>query len=434
MTPVTAPRRRPPAWRALVPAGLALLTLGLAACGGGTTGRPAASPATTTTPATGTPAASTPATGPTGSTSASPTAAGTPSLPAVLPATSCRLRVDAMTPTERAGELVMVGHQVGSDPAATGRLVAAQHLGSVILMGNTTGGVHGVRAMTDAIRAAAGPAGGGLLVTVDQEGGQVKRLSGDGFSPMPAAAVQGTWSAATLTAAARSWGQEMRAAGIDVDLAPVADVVPADRVAVNEPIAKWGRGFGSDPSAVSAHVGAFVTGLRSGGTGTAVKHFPGLGQVVGNTDFATDVVDDRTTRHDPLLEPFAAGIGAGTDMVMVSSARYTRIDAANPALWSSTVISGMLRGDLGWQGVVASDDLGVAAQVRSVAPGERAVRFIEAGGDIAVTVDPSLAADMAAGIAAAAEQDPAFDRKVRASALRVLDLKAQRHLSGCTAD
>ena len=80
-----------------------------------------------------------------------------------------------------------------------------------------------------------------------------------------------------------------------------------------------------------------------------------------------------------------------------------------------------------------SDDLGVAAQVQSVDPGERAVRFVKAGGDIAITVDPALAADMVTGIVEAARKNPAVDAKVRASALRVLELKSERGLAGCAA-
>ncbi|SDB80248.1 beta-N-acetylhexosaminidase [Raineyella antarctica] len=416
--------RTPLRHRTVLAAGLAVLALSLAACGPRSatpTASATAGPGSTTAPtATTTPApASTPgSTGPDG-------------VPPVIRADSCRLRVDAMTPAERAGQLVMVGHQVGEDPAATAALVKRQDLGSVILMGTSKAGVTSVRQMTDAIRAGAGR--DGLVVAVDQEGGQVRRLSGTGFTAMPSAADQGKLSTTRLADDARTWGKELHRAGIDVDLAPVADVVPADRVAVNEPIARYGRGFGSDPAAVSGSVRAFVSGLRSGGTGTAVKHFPGLGQVVGNTDFATGVTDDRTVRHDPLLAPFGAAIGAGTDMVMISSARYTRIDAQQPALWSPVVIGQMLRGDLGWHGVVVSDDLGVAAQVQSVAPGERAVRFVRAGGDIAITVDPTLADDMVTGLADTAAHDPAFDRQVRDSALRVLEMKAGRGLAGCSA-
>ncbi len=392
----------------LAPAGLALVALSLTVSACAPTDRTAGPSPTATQAAT--------------------TASGTPA----TPAGSCEVRVDRMTPAERAGQLVMVGHQNGEDPAATRTLVERHDLGSVILMGNSTAGVDQVRQMTDDLRPDEETGRNGVLIAVDQEGGQVRRLSGPGFTAMPSARDQGRMASEDLGAAAQTWGEDLHRAGVDIDLAPVADVVPPDLVDVNEPVAKWGRGFGSDPDAVSTSVTAFVTGLREGGTGTAVKHFPGLGQVVGNTDFASGVTDERTTRDDPLLQPFAAGIAAGTDMVMISSANYPRIDPERAAIWSPTVITGMLRGDLGWQGVVVSDDLGVAAQVQSVAPGERAVRFIDAGGDIAITVDPALAGDMVDGIVERAEQDPAFDAKVRAAAGRVIDLKASRGLADCS--
>jgi len=373
----------------------------------------------------------TPAAGPSTPTAA-PTSGSAVDTPAPT-ATSCREAVAALSPAEQAGQLVMVGHYLDDDPAATGQLVADHHLGAVILMGNTDVGVAGVRRVTDGIRAAAGDGGDQLLVAVDQEGGQVRRLRGEGFSAMPSAAEQAAAGADALRGDAQTWGKELAAAGVDVDLAPVADVVPADQEATNEPIARWGRGFGSDPTAVAADVTAFIGGMRAGGTATAVKHFPGLGRVTGNTDFATGVTDDRTTRKDPLLAPFRAGIAAGTDMVMISSAHYSRIDPDRPAIWSDTIIDGMLRGDLGWTGVVVSDDLGVAAQVRSVEPADRAIRFVQAGGDIAVTVDPSLASAMVDGLAAKADADPAFADRLTASAARVLGLKATRGTGICAA-
>lgn len=412
---------RSPLRRALLSVGLAVAAIGLASCAGSTGPSPTAVPTPSGPTTAGSASASVPA---------SPS--GAPAVPSVLPADSCRLAVDAMTPAQQAGQLVMVGYDLRNDntPAA-GELLRSQRLGGVLLMNTTDGGVTQVRSVTDALRRAAGTDTPGLLIAADQEGGQVKRLSGPGFATMPSAAEQGRMSTATLAASARQWGADLHRAGVDVDLAPVADVVPPDLASVNQPIARYGRGFGHDPATVSSHVAAFVTGMRDGGTATAVKHFPGLGQVVGNTDVTNDVTDTRTTRHDPLLAPFAAGIGAGTDMVMVSSARYTRIDPTHPALWSSVVIEDMLRGDLGWQGVVISDDLGVAAQVASVPAGERAVRFVDAGGDIAVTVDPKLADDMAGALADRAGADPAFAAKVRAATVRVLDLKAHRHLASC---
>ena len=119
--------------------------------------------------------------------------------------------------------------------------------------------------------------------------------------------------------------------------------------------------------------------MSASGVATTAKHFPGLGRVVGNTDFSAGVVDAVTTANDPYLGSFRAAIGAGVPFVMVALATYTRIDPAHLAAFSPLVIGGLLRGDLGFRGVVMSDDLGATAAVASMLPGQRALSFLLAG-------------------------------------------------------
>jgi len=311
-------------------------------------------------------------------------------------------------------------------------LLTEQRVGSVILMGNTSASVRGVRDVTDTVRSAARqPDGVGVMVGVDQEGGQVRRLRGSGFSEMPSAATQATWSDATLTSRTTRWADELGQAGVDADFAPVADVVPASVGDRNRPIGAIDRGYGADPEVVGDKVAAFVQGMHAGDQAVAVKHFPGLGRVTGNTDFARKVVDSSTTRDDPLLGGFDAGQDAGADMIMVSTAYYTKIDADSPAAFSSTVITGMLRQDRDYDGVVVSDDLGVAQAVSDLEPGDRAIRFLAAGGDLVINVDPSTTDDMVRAVTAEARSDPAFAERVRASAGRVLTMKGAYGLARC---
>lgn len=325
----------------------------------------------------------------------------------------------------------MVGVASTGATASQLQVIADVHAGSVIMMGNTSAGVAGVRKVTDRLRAADPSSPTQILVATDQEGGLVRRLRGSGFSEMPSAATQATWSDATLRTRAEMWARELAAAGVNTPLGPVADVVPAEIGDRNEPIGANNRGYGSTPQQVSAKVAAVVQGFRAGGMATSVKHFPGIGRVVGNTDFGTNIKDGTTTRTDPLLAPFRAGIAAGTDMVMIGTVIYTRIDAKNPAAFSRTVITDMLRGDFGWQGVVISDDLGVATQVAFLSPGARAVAFLRAGGDLAINVDPATARTMAAAIAAEAAKDPAFAAELKVKAERVLRMKQARGLRAC---
>jgi beta-N-acetylhexosaminidase len=175
---------------------------------------------------------------------------------------------------------------------------------------------------------------------------------------------------------------------------------------------------------------AFIAGMREAGIATTAKHFPGLGRVTGHTDFTANVDDFVTTRTDPFLEPFAQAVKARVPFVMVSLATYERIDPAHLAVFSPTVIDGMLRGDLAYHGVVISDALGAAA-VASIPPGTRAVDFLNAGGDMIVVNQLSPAIEMAKAIALHASANPAFRKHVDGAALRVLRAKHAAGLLPC---
>src|SRR5690606_13595459 len=134
---------------------------------------------------------------------------------------------------------------------------------------------------------------------------------------------QAQQSPAELTAAAAGWGEEIAAAGVNLNLAPVADTVPDEIGTANEPIGRWGRQLGSDPAVLGEYVAAFLEGMSQAGVEGIVKHFPGLGRVTGNTDFTAEGIEDTVaTVDDPFLDPFVAGLEAGASMVMMSSALY----------------------------------------------------------------------------------------------------------------
>ena len=135
-----------------------------------------------------------------------------------------------------------------------------------------------------------------------------------------------------------------------------------------------------------------------------------------------------TTRDDSYLEPFARSITAGVPFVMMSTAYYSRIDSGRPAAFSPIVIGEMLRGDLGFDGVVISDDLGGARQVAAWSPGQRALRFIDAGGDLVLTVDPTVLPAMYRAVLTRARKDAVFRARVDASATRVLRAKQAQGL------
>ncbi len=337
-----------------------------------------------------------------------------------------------MSRSERVGALFMVGANSQSISSSELDRIQRLHLGSVILLGNTTAGRSSVKQLTDRVRERAGTVHGvSVLLAADQEGGLVQRLKGSGFESIPSAENQSGLSDSTLRSRAETWAEQLGEAGIDADLAPVADVVPTSMEGSNQPIGVLHRGYGPDPDTVANKVGAFVQGMHAGGIATSVKHFPGLGRVRGNTDTDTDVVDSVTTRHDADLAGFAAGIDRDTDMVMVSSAVYSKIDPDRPAAFSPTVLQGMIRSDLGFDGVIISDDL-IGKALTSVSMGRRATRFVDAGGDLAIVGDPGQVSAAVEAVRSEAGSSSSFDAKVTAAATRVLTMKARYGLADCS--
>jgi beta-N-acetylhexosaminidase len=369
-----------------------------------------------------------------------PTAASTPSLevqagPAVPsdPAAGCaQMTLDEMSLAQRVGQLFMVG--IGSTlDGAERSLIRDAHIGSVTFAARITAGRSFVAAQTAAVRSLATAAttdGVGFLIAANQEGGTVQALAGSGFSRIPSALAQGKLDLATHRERAAAWGEELRAAGVNVDLAPVGDIVPNAWKAINQPIGRLDREFGRGPSTVAGHVGSFIAGMDAARVLTAVKHFPGLGRVAGNTDFVAGVKDTLTMRDDRFLAPFRRAVHDDVAFVMISLAEYTRLDAGRLAAFSRPIITGILRGDLGFDGVVMSDDLSAAA-VRSIKPGARAIRWIKAGGDLIITTGLADTRTMAATLVAQAKAKPAFRGRVDRAALRVLRAKARLGLLPC---
>ena len=348
---------------------------------------------------------------------------------------SCTQQVrDGMTTAQRIGQLFLLGLADDRLGPAELRAIRDQHVGSVWFTTQTSIGVAAIRTIADAVQAQVSPASTadvGFFVAANQEGGLIQALAGPGFSTIPSALVQGAQPLSTLTADAMAWGRQLRAAGVNLDFAPVFDVVPPGADASNQPIGVLEREYGHDPLTAGSHAAAFIAGMTEAGVATTAKHFPGLGRVVGNTDVSAGVVDTVTTADDPYLASFRAAISAGVPFVMVALATYTRIDPAHVAAFSPLVIGGLLRGDLGFRGVVMSDDLGATAAVAAMPPGQRALDFLLAGGDFIVSKTAAATVAMAAALQARAAADPKVAARVDDAALRILEAKEAAGLLSC---
>jgi len=351
------------------------------------------------------------------------------------PAAVCvRSAVAAMSPAEQAGQLVMTATEL-SDADAQADAMTRNHIGSVFLHGRSSRSAAGLKKEIRRLPAvSAGPATIEPLVAIDQEGGAVQSLRGGAWDELDKASVQGTWSAGKLRRVTTAWSQDLAAAGISMDLAPVADTVPSGTAAQNPPIGVFGRQYGATAKSVATSIATVTDAMESAGVIATLKHFPGLGRVSANTDTTADVVDDETTTSAQDMLPFTAGIEAGAGAVMVSSATYPKIDPDHRAVFSSTVITDLLRGQLGFQGVVMTDDVGAATAVADVDPGQRATRFVAAGGDLVLTVDSSMAGTMMTALAKKARTSKAFAAKVEAALTRVLTLKQSAGLLTCDTD
>jgi beta-N-acetylhexosaminidase len=340
-----------------------------------------------------------------------------------------------LTLPQRVGQLFTLGLADDRLGPAERDAIRSHHVGSVWFTETTTEGVSAVGSVSTAVQALATHAatgGVGFFVAANQEGGEIQALRGDGFSTIPSAVSQGTLATSMLLADATTWGQELSAAGVNMDFAPVMDVVPPGTDAQNQPIGVLHREFGHDPGTVSTHGRAFIRGMSAAGIATTAKHFPGLGRVTGNTDDVAGVVDTVTTATDPSLRSFKAAVHVGVPFVMVALATYTQIDPAHLAVFSPTVMT-LLRDGMGFDGVIASDDLGAATAVADIPPARRALDFLSAGGDLIVskTAGPTIA--MADAVVARASSDPAFGAKVEDAVRHVLAAKDASGLLPCSA-
>ena len=280
------------------------------------------------------------------------------------------------------GEMLMLGFN-GATPDAAGVQGLARHLsagrvGGVCFLGHNTRSRAGIEGIAKAFHAAAGKST--PLVSVDQEGGAVQRLGArSGYDAIPAAqAVAARNTPEQAFAVYRRMARVLRAAGFNLNLAPVVDLGFEAR---NPVIAKWGRAYGPDGAIVAQYAAAFVQSHRAERVLTAVKHFPGHGSTLG--DSHEKPIDLTPTWRPDELEPFRRMARSGAlDIVMGGHLSHAKLTGGEPATLSRLAIEGVLRRDLGYQGAVMTDDLDMAAIRSSYSLTEAVVRAIAAGNDI----------------------------------------------------
>jgi len=316
------------------------------------------------------------------------------------------------------GQLFILGVEGYEPSPALEAFVRETAPGGVILFSRNLRGPGEIAALTAGLQAAA-PAP--LFIAIDQEGGAVARL-GPPFTQWPAASRVGAVGSSQLTyAMAWAMAREMLAVGITMNLAPVLDVLsnPANPVMA-------GRCFGGDPQVVAEHGAAFVRGLDHQGVLAVGKHFPGHGDTSVDSHLALPVVPHTLDRLRAVeLVPFAKAIGEGIPALMTAHLLVPAVDAERPATLSTPILTTLLREQLRFSGLILSDDLLMRGVADTAPPGEAAIRFLEAGGDLVlICADEAAQRQALAAVAGAVESGRLSEARVRASCDRIARAKA----------
>jgi len=339
----------------------------------------------------------------------------------------------AATLEKMAGQMILVGFEGDSPGDAGVRAIvddlAAGRLGGVMYLKKNVASLRAVREINALLREAATNLP--PLITLDQEGGAVERLTKDvGFTEIANAA----------TIAARNTPEQAEAIyarmargiaeqGFSVNFGPVADLNTNPE---NQIIARYGRAFSDDPDVVAAYDAAFIRAHHAAGLITALKHFPGHGS--STADSHEGFVDITRSWAPEELEPYRALIGQDmADMVMVGHlyhADYVDGDGQTPSSLSPRWIDGVLRDELGFDGVVISDDLEMGAIRDHFSLKDTVTMAVRAGMDILLfsnTADyrPGLAQEVLDILLAEADADPAFAARIEQSYTRIAALKAR---------
>jgi len=339
-------------------------------------------------------------------------AAGAP--PAPAPAAA------ALGPAQLAGQRMVFGFSGTEPPPALVRRIRRGEAGAVVLFSANVPSPSAARSLVARLQAVPRPPALDvpLLVMIDQEGGLVRRLDGP---PTRRASEIGQAGPAAARAAGRATGRFLAGVGVNVDLAPVADVARPGSF-----LEDTGRAFGRSSARVAGVTVAFSAGLSDAGVLPAAKHFPGLGAATVSTDDAPvriTVSAPELRRVD--LRPYRALIAHDLPMVMLGTAIYPALDPARPAALSRPIATGELRGALGFDGVTVTDALDTPALAAVGRTGPVAVRAAGAGSDLLLHVSYDAGVTAAAAIAGGLRAGRLSRAEAEESVARILALRGR---------
>ena len=341
--------------------------------------------------------------------------------------------IDGMSLTQQIGQTLMLAVYANGYNADLNQALTQWDLGSAIVFPNYNGGplmpttLAGMRQLTRALQAhATSP----LLLATDEEGGLVDRLSFY-YGPTPSPEqLAGTGNPHTVYAQAQADAANMHALGLNVDFAPLADVYQGGGI-------DQSRTFGTTPGAVGTYSGAFLDGLQQNGIAGTLKHWPGLGASSGNPDYTLPTVNHSQAQLNAIdFASFRMLLSHNPDMIMVTTVMVPAYDTQNPAMLSPVLVDGVLRGQLGYQGVVVTDAMdgqgliqymqqqGYSDPAQGIA--EACVRAFLAGDDlIEAPIEQDRLAAVVAAMTAAVQSGRISEERLHQALYRIISLKVQ---------
>jgi beta-N-acetylhexosaminidase len=330
--------------------------------------------------------------------------------------------LDALSPAQLAGQLLVVGFDgTRLPPELCARLRAGERAGVILFRRNLVPGLAGLSELQRMCGELAGltPAELPPLITIDEEGGRVARLHPPALRLPPMRRIAALGDRALLERVGAVVGAELACLGLTMNFAPVVDVdTNPDNPVIGD------RAFSHDPAEVSEHAAAYLRGLRAGGVQNCLKHFPGHGDTLLDSHLALPTVAHGRERLDAVeILPFRR-LAALADSMMTAHVVYPALDAERAATLSPRIAGDLLRGELGYDGVLFSDDLEMQAIAGHAAPEASAPLAILAGCDVLLVCSSAEAAGRVhIALRTGIERDPAFRRRCLEAARRSLELR-----------
>jgi len=328
-------------------------------------------------------------------------------------------KLAAMTEEELAGQMLIAGFSGYEPDYYIKRMIQLRHFGGVILFGRNVATAEQVGELAQALQAMA--AEGETLplwICVDEEGGMVRRMQGIVEAETDPEDLASRGDADYAQSLADAVGQELAALGVNVNFAPVVDIGYPGGIMVP-------RSLGEDPEQVGRLGSALIRGYQEAGVTATAKHFPGLGRATTDPHGEPVVIEASRAELAADLLPFREAIEAGVTMVMVSHALYPAYDETQIASMSREIQEGVLRQELGFDGIIVADDLEMGAALATGEAGEVAVAMIRSGADMLLLCHtPEVQAEAYDAVLAAVADGSLTRERLEDSVRRILLAKA----------